>query len=83
MTRLLTQGDLIRIPQGVELYREYATQGVLFNKTIGLVKETDKQVYGIYNKKLEHLHDIVEVLIEGSSFLVKEEDVYKGDSYVD
>lgn len=83
MTRLLTQGDLVRIPQGVELYKEQKhIEPPVEYRSIDLEKQTDKQLYGIYNKKVD-IVDYVEVIIEGASWLVKTEDVYKGDNYAD
>jgi hypothetical protein len=65
MTKLLSCGDLVRIPQDVTLFCN--------NNYIIL----DRQRYGIFDKKLSE--SMAQIIFEGSCWEVNIDDIYEGD----
>lgn len=72
--KFLDNGDLIRIPQDVRLWR---TQKVVDQTNIEL-RTLKEQRYGLFNQKISHT--TAEIILDGQAWLVDLEDIYEASN---
>jgi hypothetical protein len=71
--KFLNRGDLIRVPQDVQLWRDHKIDGVVQLEHLKLTK----QRYGLFNQKLSY--GLAEIIIDGQAWNVDIDDIFEGE----